>query len=280
MPFSAGGLSWWCWDGTRISERWSGCERGVDHQPEEPPPGPDPPPGLQPRRYRRGAGMFLGDGVKLLEEALKWGAPLEHGGVLGGAGRAGAPAGGADGPGAGGCDGLHLPHGVPPGGAVPVPDVGHAPRRPAWRAGAIWCWTVSRTRGTWAPSGAPPTPWRRTACSWSTDVPTPSAPRRCGPPWGPVSGCRCGRLDPEGLADLLERSGLPLYATALREDTEDIKTADLSRSAVVIGSEGRGVSPELLASEPAGPEDPHAAAVRVPERRRGRRGGAVGDGRG
>ena len=36
-------------------------------------------------------------------------------------------------------------------------------------------------------------------------------------------------------------------ATALREDTEDIKTADLSRSAVVIGSEGRGVSPELLA---------------------------------
>lgn len=33
----------------------------------------------------------------------------------------------------------------------------------------------------------------------------------------------------------------------LREDTEDIKTADLSRSAVVIGSEGRGVSPELLA---------------------------------
>ena len=52
---------------------------------------------------------------------------------------------------------------------------------------------------------------------------------------------------PERLAGLLERSGLALYATALREDTEDIKTADLSRSAVVIGSEGRGVSPELLA---------------------------------
>ena len=29
------------------------------------------------RGARRSAGMFLGDGVKLLEEALKWGAPLE-----------------------------------------------------------------------------------------------------------------------------------------------------------------------------------------------------------
>ena len=48
------------------------------------------------------------------------------------------------------------------------------------------------------------------------------------------------------LEELLNRSGLPLYATALREDTVDIKTADLSRSAVVIGSEGRGISDALL----------------------------------
>ncbi len=50
----------------------------------------------------------------------------------------------------------------------------------------------------------------------------------------------------EALPGLLKRSGLPLYATALREDTVDIKTAQLDRCAVVIGSEGRGVSPELL----------------------------------
>jgi len=49
------------------------------------------------------------------------------------------------------------------------------------------------------------------------------------------------------LPGLLSRSGLPLYATALRHDTVDIKTADLSRSAVVIGSEGKGISDELLA---------------------------------
>ena len=48
------------------------------------------------------------------------------------------------------------------------------------------------------------------------------------------------------LPGLLERSGLPLYAAALREDTADIRTAQLGRCAVVIGSEGRGVSRELL----------------------------------
>lgn len=78
----------------------------------------------------------------------------------------------------------------------------------------------------------------------------------CADPFGPkvvrATMGACFRLPvwetgPERLAGLLERSGLALYATALREDTEDIKTADLSRSAVVIGSEGRGVSPELLA---------------------------------
>lgn len=48
------------------------------------------------------------------------------------------------------------------------------------------------------------------------------------------------------LPALLKRSNLPLYATALREDTVDIQTVQLNRCAVVIGSEGRGVSPELL----------------------------------
>ena len=39
---------------------------------------------------------------------------------------------------------------------------------------------------------------------------------------------------------------VPLSATALREDTVDLRQADLSRAAVVIGSEGKGVSPQLL----------------------------------
>ena len=48
------------------------------------------------------------------------------------------------------------------------------------------------------------------------------------------------------LLPLLERSGLSLYGTALRDDTVDIRTAQLDRCAVVIGSEGRGISQPLL----------------------------------
>ena len=50
----------------------------------------------------------------------------------------------------------------------------------------------------------------------------------------------------EGLEKLLKASQIPLYATALREDTVDVRQADLGRAAVVIGSEGRGVSQALL----------------------------------
>ena len=57
----------------------------------------------------------------------------------------------------------------------------------------------------------------------------------------PVWRGSCGEV-----ARLLRSSGIPLYATALREDTEDVRLADLSRCAVVIGSEGRGISEEML----------------------------------
>lgn len=50
----------------------------------------------------------------------------------------------------------------------------------------------------------------------------------------------------ERAATLVKASGLPLYATALREETADIRRADLSSCAVIIGSEGRGVSDRAL----------------------------------
>ena len=53
-------------------------------------------------------------------------------------------------------------------------------------------------------------------------------------------------VEAEDLPGLLERSGLPLNATALREDTVDVRDADLTKAAVVIGSEGRGISDQLL----------------------------------
>ena len=51
----------------------------------------------------------------------------------------------------------------------------------------------------------------------------------------------------EALPGLLADAGLPLYGTALRHDTVDVRQRDLRRCALVIGSEGRGVSAEVLA---------------------------------
>ncbi len=79
----------------------------------------------------------------------------------------------------------------------------------------------------------------------------------CADPWSPktlrATMGACFRLPVwEGtLSELLVRlrqAELPLYATALQEDTVDIRGLSLSQAAVVIGSEGRGVSPEVLAA--------------------------------
>ena len=67
-------------------------------------------------------------------------------------------------------------------------------------------------------------------------------------------------VEAEQLPGLMEESGLPLYATALREDTVDIKTAQLERCAVIIGSEGRGVSEQLLKAS--------SRTVKIPMRER------------
>ena len=78
----------------------------------------------------------------------------------------------------------------------------------------------------------------------------------CADPWSPktvrATMGACFRLpvweaDPSSVQARLDEGGIPLYATALREDTEDLRAQDLRRCAVVIGSEGRGVSEETLA---------------------------------
>lgn len=50
------------------------------------------------------------------------------------------------------------------------------------------------------------------------------------------------RLWPE----LTRRSDLPLLATALREDTIQLQDLSADRAAIIIGSEGHGISPQLL----------------------------------
>ena len=52
----------------------------------------------------------------------------------------------------------------------------------------------------------------------------------------------------EELRTLLDRAGLPLIGTALRADAVDARQADLSRAALLVGSEGRGLSQDALAA--------------------------------
>ena len=77
----------------------------------------------------------------------------------------------------------------------------------------------------------------------------------CADPWSPktvrATMGACFRLpvwetDLDALLPVLGRSGLPLYAAALRDDTLDLRDLDADRAAVVIGSEGRGVSRGVL----------------------------------
>lgn len=92
---------------------------------------------------------------------------------------------------------------------------------------------------------------------------------QCADPWGPktirASMGACFRLPiweltQSDLQNVLVKSEIPLYATALREDAQDIRSVSLQRAAVVIGSEGKGVSKEILAMS--------AKALKIPMRDR------------
>jgi len=87
----------------------------------------------------------------------------------------------------------------------------------------------------------------------------------CADPWSPktlrATMGACFRLPVwetalEDLVPLLDRSRLPLYATALRDDTRDLREVEADRWALVIGSEGRGVSQAVL--------EACAATLRIP----------------
>lgn len=196
------------------------------------------------RAYRRESGEFLGDGVKLLEEAVRWKAPLT----------AVVTTPGISPPPVEGVRGIEVPEDVmasispakTPQGALflaKMPDTAPPERLEGGR------WLV--LDGLQDP-GNVGTIWRAADALGADGLILVNS---CADPFSPktvrATMGACFRLplykaEASALPGLLERSGLPLYATALREDTIDIKTAQLDRCAVVIGSEGRGVSPELL----------------------------------
>ena len=211
------------------------------------------------RSHRREQGLFLGDGVKLLEEALKWHAPLDTVMLTEGVDIPDLP------------DGVRL---------VQVPrDVMASISPMDSPQGALF---LCRTGETAPPERLPGerylvldgvqdpgnvgTIWR-TADAFGADglILLPG----CADPFSPktvrATMGACFRLpvwesDLAGLTRALERTDLPLYATALRADTDDVRRADLGRCAVVIGSEGRGVSQAVL--------DACAGTLKIPMRQR------------
>lgn len=193
------------------------------------------------RSARRQEGVFCGEGPKLLAEALKWGAELETVVYAGGAALPELPASVrlvevpedllaavAD---------TEAPQGVVftcKGGSLALPDRLEGRRylildgvQDPGNVGAVW-----RTADAFGADGL-------ILCHGCAD---PWSPKTVRATMGAVFRLPVYEADLEELAGRLAGAGIPLYATALREDTEDVRRVPLSRAAVIIGSEGRGVS--------------------------------------
>ncbi|RKI67649.1 RNA methyltransferase [bacterium 1xD42-67] len=196
------------------------------------------------RRYRRSSGLFFGEGPKLLAEALRAGTAIEAVVTAQGTGLPGleglrqvqVPADLLDSL----CD-TRSPQGVL--FLAKMPELAPPERLGGDR------WLI--LDGLQDP-GNVGTIWRA-ADALGADGLILVGP--CADPFSPktvrATMGACFRLpvyeaEAFQLPGLLERSGLPLYAAALREDTADLREADLSRCAVAIGSEGRGLSPQVL----------------------------------
>ena len=197
------------------------------------------------RAQRRAEGVFCGEGPKLLAEALKWGAELETVIFAQGTTLPELPssvrlvevpdallAAVAD---------TETPQGVVflcKGSSLALPE-----RLPGERylvldgvqdpgnVGTIW-----RTADAFGADGL-------ILCNGCAD---PWGPKTVRATMGAVFRLPVWEAELDQAAAVLAAEGIPLYATALREDTVDVRTVGLDRSAVIIGSEGRGVSQRAL----------------------------------
>lgn len=212
------------------------------------------------KKTRRQEGAFLCEGRKLVEEALRWNAGME---VL-------VVAEGTKPP-------QNLPEGIR---LVEVPaDVLKSVSTVDTPQGmlAVCCTPALTPPNSLAPGrylvldgvqdpGNVGTVWR-TADAFGADgvfllpgCAEPFSPKTVRSTMGACFRLPVWETGLDGLTALLGAAGLPLYATALREDTADLRSADLNRAAVVIGSEGRGVSQAVL--------DTCALTLKIPMRDR------------
>ena len=154
------------------------------------------------RSYRKKSGEYLCDGTKLLDEALKWGAPVQTAVFS---------------------DGVEKLEGQRYLVLDGVQDPGNVG-------------TILRTADAFECDGV----FLVNACA---DLFNPKTARAT---MGAIFRREAYSVTPEELFALLSKSGVPLYGTALREDTVPLSDANLSKAAVAIGSEGRGLSQQML----------------------------------
>lgn len=198
------------------------------------------------RKYRRSQGQFLAEGDKLAAEALRWGACV---------------------------DVVILTEGTPPPKELPA-GVRLAEVPPALMEALS---TVDSPQHMLAVCAVPPTALPEGVLGGVLVLDGVQDPGNVGTIWRTadafgaaglflVNGCAdpfspktvrstmgaCFRLpvwegELDQAAALLRAGGVSLYAAALGEETWDIRDLDLTAAAVIIGSEGRGVSSQGLA---------------------------------
>ena len=197
------------------------------------------------RSYRKKSGEYLCDGTKLLAEALKWGAEVKTAVFSEGVDIPPLP------------DGVRAvrvseelmravsPMETPQGAlfTVRLPDTA----LPETLTSAHYLvldgvqdpgnvGTILRTADAFDCDGV----FLVNACA------DPYSPKTARATMGAVFRRDVYQCTADELCALLQKCGLPLYGTALRNDTVSLRDAELSRAAVAIGSEGRGLSAEIL----------------------------------
>lgn len=197
------------------------------------------------RSYRKKSGEYLCDGTKLLAEALKWGAEVKTAVFSEGVDIPPLP------------DGVRAvrvseelmravsPMETPQGAlfTVALPEV----QLPETLSGKHYLvldgvqdpgnvGTILRTADAFDCDGV----FLVNACA---DLYNPKTARAT---MGAIFRREAYTVTAEELFALLRKSGVPLYGTALRDDTVPLAEANLARAAVAIGSEGRGLSQQVL----------------------------------
>ena len=195
--------------------------------------------------FRRQKGLFVGEGPKLLGEAVKWGGEIDTvitapgvdvelpaavrrvettADVLASAADTGTPQGVLftckmpD---------TALPDKLPPGRYLVLDGL-----QDPGNLGTIW-----RAADALGAQGL----------LLTGECADPFAPKVVRATMGACFRLPVWRGERKAVAALVRAAGIPLYATALRPDARDVRQSDLSAAAVVIGSEGRGISEEMLA---------------------------------